>query len=452
LPTYSYLTQAQALQQLANRLFNPAMVFWTSAELVLYLNEALQTWNALTGYWRNDFTFPAQAGVTFYDMTDSTQMPNTLRSLNVTDADLYEILEYHLLEPATGINPWTGSKQFSAADFVGAVQRRRDEILSITGCTQTRSVVPAVAGRIQLADNVIDVRRMAYLPSSLFPGQLPSVVWPDDTWAEQSFNRLYTLTPAGTPFTYLMSTQPPIAFDTDKPPAYAGQYELLTVNAGPALSVSTPSLLSIPDDWTHVLKWGALADLLSREWEGKDIPRAAYCEQRYRLGLAAMRAAPALLAIRDANVGLQIDSIRSADLYNTSWQALTPATPSLCFHSGLNLIALAPQPNATIAALMMATVVENAPLPTAPTDFVQVGRDELSAIVDYAQHLAAFKQGGAEFTQSIPLFQRFLKQCAIYNAKLSELGEYTSMLEGVSQMEASDNPVMTPAGEQVGTS
>jgi hypothetical protein len=32
------------------------------------------------------------------------------------------------------------------------------------------------------------------------------------------------------------------------------------------------------------------------------------------------------------------------------------------------------------------------------------------------------------------------------------LGEYTSMLEGVSQMEASDNPVMTPAGEQVGTS
>jgi hypothetical protein len=249
-----------------------------------------------------------------------------------------------------------------------------------------------------------------------------------------------------------MYTQPPIAFDTDKPPAFAGQYELLTVNAGPALDPATPSSIIIPDDWAHVLKWGALADLLSRESEAQDLPRAAYCEQRYRLGLAAMRASPALLAIRDANVGLQIDSIRSADLYNTSWQALTPATPSMVYHSGLNLIALAPQPNITLAALMMATVVENAPLPAAPGDFIQVGRDDLDVIIDYAQHLAAFKMGGAEFTQTTPLLQRFLKQCTVYNGKLSEMGEYTTMLEGVSQMEANDNPVMTPAGETAGTS
>jgi hypothetical protein len=43
--------------------------------------------------------------------------------------------------------------------------------------------------------------------------------------------------------------------------------------------------------------------------------------------------------------------------------------------------------------------------------------------------------------------QRFLKQAAVYNAKLLEMGEFTAMLLGVSQMESGMNPVMQPSGE-----
>lgn len=459
--TYSYVTQAQAIQQIANRCYDPTQTFWTAAELALYLNEALYTWNALTSYWRGEFVFPSSPGSAWYDLT---QLSNSLCPYTVTDASLYQLMQYHLLEPPTGINPWPGSLQFSASDFLNAVQRRRDELLSLTGCTIAQSLIPAVAGRIQLPDTVIDVRRMAYIQGvpfgaggaygaglygyGAYSGYAPfpvSTVWPEDTWAEQSFNRQYTILPAGIPLAYLMSAQPPISFDTDRPPAYLGSYELLTVNAGPALSASTPSTLLIPDNWTPILKWGALADLLSREWDAQDLPRAKYCESRYRLGVAALLQAPQLLALRIGNVPLQIDSVRNADLYNTGWQAAPQGPPVAAYQSGLNLLGLSPIPDAGPYSLM-ATVVQSAPLPVLAADPVQVSRDDLDVIIDYAQHIAAFKQGGAEFLQTLPLLQRFLKHAAVYNAKLLELGEFTSMLLGVSQMESGANPVMQPAG------
>jgi len=410
--------------------------------LQIYLAESLRTWNALAAYWRGDFLWQSVPGQQFYDLTSVVDMPNTLRPLTVTDVDIYVEIQYHLLEPAVGVNPWSGvSKQFTADDLIAAVQRRRDEVLSVCGCTITRSTVPAVLGRILLPDNVIDIRRVAYLPAV----GLPSVLWPDDTWAEQSFEALYTLDPAGTPTIYRTSTQPPISFDVNAPPGAAGSYELLTVNAGPPLVPTAAQTLAIPDDWTHVIKWGALADLLSRESNAKDIPRAAYCEQRYRMGLQLLTAAPALLALRSNNVTLQIDSVRAADLYRTSWQADAAGPPAEALQSGLNLVVLAPTPDSpAVPYSLTTTVVENAPIPVLPTDPVQVAREDLDAILDCSQHLASFKMGGAEFAATMPLFQRFLKQAALYNTKLAEFGEFTQALYGTSQLEESANPRTTP--------
>jgi hypothetical protein len=372
-------------------------------------------------------------------------MPNTLRPLTITDRDLYTIIQYHLLEPIAW-DPWTGaSLQFTQDDLLEAVQRRRDEILSATGCTQTRSTVPAVAGRITLNDKVIDIRRMAYLPN--LPGT-PSTVWADDDWAEQSFEPFYTITPTGVsrPSTYLQSAEPPISFDTNQPPAYAGNYELLTVNAGDALNPAIPTIMPIADDWTHVIKWGALADLFSRESNAKDLLRAAYCEQRYQMGVKLLSDAPALLWMRVDKVPLQIDSVRSADLYNATWQTLAAAKPSTCLHSGLNLVALTPAADTPSGGpySLTAMVVMNAPVPVNNTDFIQLSRNDLDAVIDYAQHLAALKMGGAEFTATIPLFQRFMAQAALYNSKLLELGEFTSTILGLSQRENQMNPVAQP--------
>ena len=162
------------------------------------------------------------------------------------------------------------------------------------------------------------------------------------------------------------------------------------------------------------------------------------------MGLQLLSNASALLAMRIGTTPLQIDSVRSMDLYQTSWQAQANNTPNIALQSGLNMIALAPAPDVGTYTVT-ATVVQNAIVPVNSGDNVQVARDDLDAILDYAQHLASFKMGGAEFLSTMPLMKRFLQQAAIYGLKLNELGEYTSILYGLSQREASSNPVLAGA-------
>lgn len=440
---YSYSTFADYKTALAQRLYDPGKVFWTDAELALYIQDALRTWNALTSFWRDDFLFSSVSGQTWYDLPAQAA---ALAPYTTTDQALYTLMQYHLLEPPSGLT-WTGSKQFSISDFANAASRRLDEIIGLTACRLSRITVPAVAGRTILPDTVIDVRRLAYLPAL---GN-PSTIYPEDTWGEQSFDPLYTLNPAGTPETYLLSTEPPISFDVNRPPGAAGSYEAIVAATQGLLPTSpiSATLLQMPDNWAHVLRWGVLADLLNHESYAKDVPRATYCEQRYRMGLKLLSQAPALLALRVNNVPLQIDSVRAADDYDASWQSEDDGPPTKAYYAGLNLLALAPAPDIGPYSLS-ATVVENAPLPVVDLDPIPVARDIREAILDYAQHVAAFKQGGAEFTATLPLLESFLNAASTYGLKLAELGEFTSVLYGLAQREDQMNPRMAPASAGAG--
>src|SRR5437762_5788040 len=110
---YSFLTYGESRQRLAERLYDATSIFFSDAELGLYIKEALRTFNALANFYREEFVFNTQANVTWYDLTDTTNLPNTLRPFTVTDGSLIELIEYHLLEPPTTSYPlvWAGSKQ-----------------------------------------------------------------------------------------------------------------------------------------------------------------------------------------------------------------------------------------------------------------------------------------------------------------------------------------------------
>jgi hypothetical protein len=440
--SYSEYTLAQFRAELSSRLYDNAVQFWPTAELNLQIAEALRMWNALTAYWRGDFTFSTQAATTWYDISNLTVAANTLRPTTLTDASIYALMQYNLLEPQ-GMNPWVGSLQYSAQDLLSAVQRRRDELLSISGCTVLRLTTPAVAGRILLPESTLDVRRMAYLPSTSFPTQLPSPMFAEDAWAEQSFSPSYLQLPAGTPIAFMLSTQPPLSFDVDRTPAFGGNYELLLTEAGAPLSVATPSPLGFPDDFAWVLRFGALADLFSRDSDAQDPLRAAYCEQMYRMGLAVLTTAPALLQLRVNNVPVITDAVTNADAFQPGWQTLTPGVPTTAYTAGLNLVALAPQPTSSGTSIT-ATVVRNAPIPANDAAFIQAGWDDANVILDLCVHLALLKSGGAEFQSTIPLLQRFLKQAATYRSKLLEIAEYSALLLNVSQQQENALPRMQP--------
>lgn len=437
---YNYVTFSTAKSQLARRLDDPDKVFWNDTELGTYLIEALRVWGALTSYWRFEFILNLVQDTVWYDIADSAIAPNTLRAFTVTDREIYTQLQYSLLEPPTA-QVWTGSNQYAATDLIQAVQRRRDELVSSSGCTITRQLVDAATGRTYLNDRTIDIRRIAWLPVTVPDNDfVNSPLWPDDAFGLQSYDREHTIEEPGTPSQYRQSTEPPLSFDVDIDPAIPGQYEVLTVNAGADLTPDNATIMNVPDDFTWIVKYGALTDLFSRDANARDNLRAQYCQIRYTQGLAVLFNAPSILTARIGNLLMDIDSVQNTDDYRPGWQAESASTPDLLIESGLNLIGFAPAPDSGPYSITL-TVVQNAPIPQVPEDAIQVGRDEYDAILNYAQHAASLKMGGTEFIATIPLLQMFLRQAALSNSKLNALGEYSRAIYALGRLQEFANSV-----------
>ena len=64
-------------------------------------------------------------------------------------------------------------------------------------------------------------------------------------------------------------------------------------------------------------------------------------------------------------------------------------------------------------------LVRNAPIPANDSAYVQLGREELDAVLDYAQHLAAFKQGGQEFQATMKHYSNFRRLALVRNQRLA---------------------------------
>ncbi len=447
MPNFTYATLTDAQDALLARLYDdgvagqPVAQYWTRDECTLYICEALRAWNAYTGFWRNDFTFDidtfANNGSSWYDLTTQT---NSLRPFTVTDHYLANLITYHLLEPQTGTPAvWTGSNQFSLSGILNAITRRQNDCLTQTGVTVTQSTVAAaIQRRTLLPDTTLDIRRVSWLPVTGL-GYSATPLRQSDLWELQAFNAVWTAAGPGAPAQWLESSEPPPAFDVDIIPAVPGKYDVLAVNSGAASNATSAQTLSVPDDWSWVVKWGALADLLSKEANAKDVMRAKYCAARFAQDCQIMMNSPALLGLQMNGLPLFVDAARNGDDFNPNWQAQTPATPSTCYQSGLNLLAF-PNPDAIYGIL--ASVIQNAPVPTTGADYIQIARGDFDAMIGEAQHIAMFKVAGNEFSQTIGLHQEFLNQAGIYNKKLKEMGQFPMDMRDISQRESRRNPRM----------
>jgi len=444
-PNYTYATLSDAQSALSARLFDTSQQQWPAAELTYYIVESLRSFNALTSFWRAEFPFSLSQATNWYDLTS---LSGSLRPFTVTDQYLTNILEYHLLEPLTSLTPssgtpalWTGSAQFSLFDIYGALTRRQNDTLGASGCTLTRTLVsaPIVRTGIILADTAIDIRRVAWIPRIISPQDYDTqIMRQTDAWAKKAFDYNYTTSPQQPPRTWMQNTEPPPRFDVDYIPPVPGQYETITVNSGPASNATSYQTMKIPDDWSWVVKWGAMSDLLGKDSQAADPLRADYCLKRYQEGLLLMNSSPAVLAMQLNGLPITVDAVKNGDNFNPSWQSLTQGSPQSCYVAGLNLVGFATPDAGAYGAL--ATVVQNAPVPVAPTDYIQTDRSNYDAILDEAQHLAAFKLGGAEFTRTMLLHANFMARAALYNSKLKAMGTFQGTEWGLSQKEQKRNP------------
>jgi len=351
---YSYITVTQAVTQLSARLYDAGNSQWTSAELQAYLTESLRTFNALSGFWRDDMTFNLSLNTWWYDLRT---VSGTLIPYTVTKYDLLTMAMYHLLEPATP-SAWTGSLQFNLAQLNTAFQRRQDDLLGTSGSTLTQfTTTAALTRRTTLSDAVVDIRRIAWIPASVYSNK---IMRQSDRWAQRAFDNSWLSASAAPPSTWLQNTEPPPSFDVDTVPPVVGSYDMLIVNSGSTWTAGSDSTVGcIQDDWCWVLKWGAMFDLLSTEPNAKDVARAAYCKARYIEGLALMQMMPITLALQIGTKPVAVDSVRNGDDYDAGWQALAAGTPARAYEAA-NILAVSPKPDGTYTAV--ASVVRNAPI------------------------------------------------------------------------------------------
>ena len=403
-------TLAQAQTALAARLNDPGFIHWTAAELTVYIREALRWWNAATAHWRDQDDFNTAALTSFYDL-GTVIAP--LRARTVTNWDLVTDLQYALWEPPAAGGTWTGTDQFNLAVLSTAIQRRRDQFLRDTGAILTNTVTaysPAPAnGRIDLDEAVLVVRRGAWEPVAT--GSTLQPLMRTDEWAGTHFAPAW---PQSTqlPFCYSTSVVPPITLQLIPPPGADGDLDLVSINKGAVVDPLVALSLGIPNDFAWVIKFGALADLLQGDGLALDPARAAYCEARWQEGIELCKRAPVVLAARIDGVTCRVGSLADADSYTTTWQVI-PGEPRELLLAGQNLLATTPRADAAGPYVIQLDVVRNAPVPTVVGDILQVGQDFYDSILDYAQHLALFKEGPGQVETATGLIQRAAQSAGV---------------------------------------
>lgn len=122
---------------------------------------------------------------------------------------------------------------------------------------------------------------------------------------------------------------------------------------------------------------------------------------------------------------LSSSSLYDLDYGQPTWQSETCTSttlPTVFAPAGVNLFAVWPASYAGGESLVCEGVVP-APVLTS-VGFVNLGQDSLETILDYAGHIAQFKEGGQEFEASQLVLKEFLKQAGERNAMLMQSSKF----------------------------
>jgi len=445
---YNYLTFADAVSTLAARLQDPAQTYWSQPnELLNCLVESVRLYQALTGSFKQKIAFNTVGFNPYYHLPTLVGATNgDLVAYHVTDIEVANNVLAALLEPPLAVG-WSGTGQFTVNQLRSALQNRLNRFIGETGCSVRQQLVsgpPPPVQLVSLPDAVLDVRRAAWaIPSTGLTWDQATGRWEDanftwdgnalftayplgrlDEWAEQAYAPAGVQNPSQ-PLSYSVFGTGPLQLRLVPPPLNSGGLDCLLVLSGPQVNLNPASPVTIPisDDLTPALKWGVLADLLSSDGPSRDHARAQYCEQRYREFVQIAHIYPSVLVADVNNITCGVGSVFDMDFYMPSWQQQIGA-PLFVGMCGRNQACIGPVPDATPYGIGLWTCA-NAPV----TGFMQVGRDAIDPVLDYAHHIACFKMGGVEFNGTDRMFQNMVASAKSQNGRLEAVAFYKSQLD-----------------------
>lgn len=417
---YAQTTFAQAKQRLANNLGDPGKVFFTDHELGRYLVEALRWWGLTAQYFRETGRIKTVSGQSFYYIENSLKDGTDtilLQSLSVTDRDLINDINYALMEPQIISWPggWAGTEMFSLEEIVEHIQDSRDEFLKLTACIASSYDLVATQSRLNLPTDHIRILRADVRPQSDVE---PLPMWAVDQSQLTSTYRSTSFPEDELPTAYAVSYTPQLVVDVWPPPQVTSVVNIQGVRSGATLTPTASStIVAVPDDSTVLLKYRALADLFAGDGLTRSPQMAEYCEMRYQDGLEAMGLYLSVLWANDGGARGVISSVAQWDQVRPEWRYETPGEPDSVAQLNWNTLGVRPVPDAEYAITLES--IRKAPIPTSDSDFIQVGREHIQAIYDYAQHVALVKSQGAEFAVTMPLYESAKQTAQDYREQIA---------------------------------
>lgn len=448
---YSHTTLTTALALLASRLGDTDGVFWTSSERTYAIQEAIRFLNAITGTQRVRTQFTSAASTPFYDL-NTVAGPTTYRASTIRDRAVVSQLQLHLLEPDSP-GSWTGTAMFTLLDLTRALTRRRNLFLTDTHVVLTRDSAVSVAAhpalslsRVALDEDYAAVHRAVWYDTFSKYTQL----WPSDELAATGINRDWNDT-ASPPYAFSVVATPQLELQVI-PYVATGGYLDLTVVALPAdldttANAGVGTLMGIPDDFVHFVKYGALADLLSQDGPSRDPSRASWAEEIYQVGVRLARKAPVVLTAGINGQPVIPGSLSQLDALRPGWQGRSAAAPTTVAVAS-NLVALSPVPrDATVTVTL--DLVRSAVVPAAGGDALQCRKDQLDAVLGWAEHYCLLKCAGSEWQMSALAGSRLMRAATSHLEQQITQSQYLAELYRLTTAENIIRPyVRTQETEQ----
>lgn len=417
---YNHTDFGAAKQRLANELGDPNKVFFTDHELGRYITEALRWWGLTAQYFRETGRLQTVAGQSFYYLENSLfdgSGTTLIQGLTVTDRELINDINYALMEPqiSSWAGGWIGTEMFDLDEITTTLSDSRDEFLKLTACIASGYNLITTQSRVTLPSDHIRILR-ADINESGSSGPLP--MWVDDqvqiytTFKEASFpgNKR--------PRAYAVSYSPQLTLDLWPPPQVSSTLNIQGIRTGVTLNpISLATIMLVPDDASLLLKYRALHDLFTGDGLSRSPLMADYCERRYSDGLEAMANYLSVLWQNDGGPRGQISSVAQWDQSRPEWRRGTQREPRAVAQLNWNTIAVTPVPDDEY--VMTFESVRKAVLPTVDGDFIQVGREHMQAIYDYAHHVALVKCQGAEFGATMGLYESALQAANEYRQQIA---------------------------------
>lgn len=131
---------------------------------------------------------------------------------------------------------------------------------------------------------------------------------------------------------------------------------------------------------------------------------------------------------------MRSSSMYSMDFARSGWESETttsggdvPTRPNYFVIGALNKLAIWPADAAGNNSLVVDGIAVT-PILSNDASFLDVGQEDMNHLLDLCQHIAAFKEGGKEFTASLESFKQFLAGAGERNAILKRCATYRRWL------------------------